>query len=89
MRAKFSSFRRLEKISHSFSSLSIPIRRHIVRDDDVAILFAQFFRGVCFEVDRFRGEADEEEIVDPVSWPNDGECRAWGLIRAKLRLCVF
>src|SRR6266498_3626959 len=28
----------------------------IVRDDDIAILFAQFFRGVCFEVIRFSGE---------------------------------
>ena len=62
---KFSSFRHYEtKSVTSFSSLSIPsLRADIVRDDDVAILFAQLFRGVFFEVIRFRGETNEKKIA--------------------------
>jgi hypothetical protein len=35
----------------------------IVRDNDIAILFAQLFRGVCFEVIRFRCKADKEKFA--------------------------
>ena len=35
----------------------------IVRDNDIAILFAQFFRGICFEVIRFSGESNKKKFA--------------------------
>ncbi len=48
-----------KKMVTSFSSLSIPMRR-IVRNDDVAILFAKFFLCVLFHLFGFSSETDNE-----------------------------